>query len=167
MAGQGVARHVERHVVWQFHWQLIIWHSLHAAVFAVYDWDRATPIALARQAPVAQPVHRATFTRFQGFHLGRDLGLRRIDAHAVEEARVGDRARTVIRFARQMISCRVLISWDDDRRDLEAVFGGKFIDDDERFNLSQSHNNGISRTSNHRRIFFQRNLSSRRYSSKL
>src|SRR4051812_10133850 len=45
---------VEAHILRQHHRQILVRHRHHAASFAVDHWDRAAPIALPRDAPVAQ-----------------------------------------------------------------------------------------------------------------
>src|SRR5262249_9625270 len=64
-----------------------------AAALAVDHWNRAAPVALARNAPVAQAeidltrADRTIAARFV-FEAARDLFLRLLDGHAVEEARI-------------------------------------------------------------------------------
>ena len=63
--------------------------------------DRAAPIALARNAPVAQAeIHLALADRHVAAHLAfqplRDFFLRLLDGHAVEEARIDHAAVAVI-----------------------------------------------------------------------
>ena len=54
MAIERVARHVKRNVFRQFNRQILDRNRNRAADFAMDDRDRATPIALARNAPVPQ-----------------------------------------------------------------------------------------------------------------
>ena len=51
-----LARRQELGVVWQQHRQLVLGHRHGAALVAVDDRDRRTPVALARDQPVAHPV---------------------------------------------------------------------------------------------------------------
>ena len=76
-------------------------HRHDAAGVAVDDRDRAAPVALARDAPVAQAeIHLALRHRpvaaGLGFQAAGDLVLGGLDAHAVEEARVDHPAVAVI-----------------------------------------------------------------------
>ena len=54
MAVERVAGLVEAHILRQHHRQLGLRHGEHATSLAVDDRDRTTPVALARDAPVAQ-----------------------------------------------------------------------------------------------------------------
>ena len=51
-----IAGLVEADVLGQHHWQVFFGHGNSAANLAVDHRDRAAPIALARYAPVAQPI---------------------------------------------------------------------------------------------------------------
>ena len=76
-------------------------HRHHAAGLAMDDRDRAAPVALARNAPVAQAVidlalrHR-TVAAGLALQPLRHFFLRRVDRHAVEEARIDHAAVAVI-----------------------------------------------------------------------
>ena len=124
MPVERVARLVEAHVVGQRHRQVVFGHRDDAAGFAVDDRDRAPPVALARDAPVAQPVGDRAFARARGLHAPGDVLLGLGDGEAVEEVRVdrdpvaeiglvADR-EVVRRFGRR-----------DDRDHRQAVFAGE------------------------------------------
>ena len=93
MVIQRIARPVERHVVGQFHRQLIVRHRHHAAGVAMDHRDRAAPVALPAHAPVAQPPVHLALADAEPLQLGDRRALRRVDVQAVHEARVEDRAR--------------------------------------------------------------------------
>ena len=54
MTVQRIAWNVECHVFGQFDGQILFLLGHHTAVVAMHHRDRTTPIALARQAPIAQ-----------------------------------------------------------------------------------------------------------------
>ena len=96
-------------------------------VVAVDDRDRTAPIALARNAPVAQAIidlalrHRTVAARVFLQPLG-DLFLRRLDGHAVEEARIDHGAVAVIGDVGDDESLRILPRRAHHRRVAEPVF---------------------------------------------
>ena len=107
--------------------QLLRRHRHDAAVLAVDDRDRAAPVALARDAPVAQAeIDLALGDRPAAAHLAlepaRHLLLRLVDAHAVEEARVDQAAVAVIGGVGDREGRRVGAGRADHRRVAEAVF---------------------------------------------
>ena len=68
MMGQRIARLVEIHILGQFDRKIGFRHRHHAAGFTMNDGDRASPITLARHAPVTKPVGNlaiAGVTRYQ------------------------------------------------------------------------------------------------------
>ena len=101
MTVERIARAVEVDVARQLDRQLALRHRHDAAALAVDDRDRTAPIALARDAPVAQaeidlPLRdRPAAARLTLEPLG-DLFFRRLDGHAVEEARIDHAAVAVI-----------------------------------------------------------------------
>ena len=127
MAVERIARLVEGDVLRQRHRQIFFRHRHDAAFVAVDDRDRAAPIALARNAPVAQAVidlalrHRTVAARVFLQPLG-DFFLRRLDRHAVEEARIDHGAVAVIGDVGDDESLRVLARRADHRRVAETVF---------------------------------------------
>ena len=56
VAVQRVARNVERHIIGQFNRQVFLGLGHHTAAITMHHRNRAAPIALARNAPVAQAV---------------------------------------------------------------------------------------------------------------
>src|SRR6185437_14117648 len=93
MPVERIARFVEGDVVRQPDRQILFRHGNDAARLAVDDRDRATPVSLAGNAPVAQAVvylalrHRTISARLPFKPLGHVL-LRLFDRHTVEEARI-------------------------------------------------------------------------------
>ena len=98
MAVERIARLVEGDVLRQRDRQIFLRHRHDAAFVAVDDRDRAAPIALARNAPVAQAIidlalrHRPVAARLLLEPLG-DFFFRLLDGHAVEEARIDHACR--------------------------------------------------------------------------
>src|ERR1700686_193735 len=96
----------------------------------MYDRDRATPITLPRDAPVAQAKidlalgHR-TVTQAFVLQSPGNLLLRFLDRHAVEEARVDHAAGTVIGGVGDDEAFRILAEWADHGRIAEPVFVDK------------------------------------------
>ena len=84
--GQRIAAAVGYQIVWQHHRQLVIRHRDRTAVGAVDDRDRRAPIALARDAPVAQPVLDALAAQAPGGQIGGDRIDGRLVAQPVEGA---------------------------------------------------------------------------------
>ena len=93
MAVERIARLIERHVLRQLDRQVRDRDRHDAARFAMDDRDRAAPIALSRNAPVPELVIDLAL-RLRPIAEGdllepaRDLFLRRLDRHSVEEARI-------------------------------------------------------------------------------
>ena len=58
---------------WQFKWKLIIWHSDHSAVRAMYYRDRLAPISLTIESPVFHLILNALFTAAQFFKNSKHL----------------------------------------------------------------------------------------------
>ena len=56
MPVQGIARHVETHIVRQLNRQVLLFLRHHAARRAMHHRDRTAPIALPRQSPVPQAI---------------------------------------------------------------------------------------------------------------
>src|SRR6185295_3787538 len=102
-----------------------------AALFAMNDRDRATPIALARNAPIAQAeIHLALGDRTIGRRLFlqplRDFFLRSRSGHAVEEARIDQAAVAVIGDVGDDEAFRIDIGRANNGRVAELVFVGEF-----------------------------------------
>ena len=70
MAQQRIARRLEIDILGQDHRQLLLGYRHHAADLAVDERDRCAPIALARNAPVAQAVLGFPFAPAFMFGLG-------------------------------------------------------------------------------------------------
>ncbi len=83
-----IAGTVEGDVVGQAHRQLVVRHRHHAAGVAMDDRDRAAPVALAGDAPVAQPPVGEALADALAFQPGDCGALGGIGVQAVEEAGV-------------------------------------------------------------------------------
>ncbi len=122
-----VARSVEGGVLRQRDRQVLVRHRHDIAFRAVDHGDRAAPIALARDAPVAQAeIHLAladggVAARF-AFQPLRDLFLGLVDGHAVEEARIDHAAVAVIGDVGDDERLGVLALGADHRNVAERVF---------------------------------------------
>ncbi len=108
-----IAGLVERRVVGERDRQVLVRHRHDVACRAVDHRNRAAPVALARNAPVAQAeIHLPLADRFiaapLAFQAFGDLFLRRLDRHAVEEARIDHAAFAVIRRVGDDEGLRVL-----------------------------------------------------------
>ena len=96
-----IARPVEADVVGQGHRQIFFRHRHHAAFGAMDDRDRAAPITLPRNAPVAQPIidlalrHRAIAVALL-LQPPRDFLFRLRNRHAVQKPRIDHAAVAVI-----------------------------------------------------------------------
>ena len=93
---QRIARLVEGYILRQAHRQHLCWHRYDAADFAIDHRDRAAPIALAREAPVAQAVIDRTLTMFRGleFRDRQPPGL--VHGKPVKKAGIKDASRAGI-----------------------------------------------------------------------
>ena len=126
MMVERIARPVEGDVVGQLHRQVFRRHRHDAARLAMDDRDRAAPIALARDAPVAQPEidlalrHRA-IAAGRTLQPLRHLFLGLLDGHAVEEARVDHAAVAVIGGVGDDEALRIDVRRADHRRVAEPV----------------------------------------------
>ncbi len=92
---------VERDILGQHHRQVLFRHRHDTACRAVDHRNRATPVALARDAPVAQAkIHLPFADGHVAPHLclepPRYLFFRPLDGHAVEEARIDHAAVAVV-----------------------------------------------------------------------
>ena len=101
VAVERVARLVEGHVVGQANRQILLRDRHDAASLAMDDRDRAAPIALPGNAPVAQlvvdlPLRLRPVADSVPFEPARDLLLRLGDRHPVEEARIDHRPVAVV-----------------------------------------------------------------------
>ena len=126
MADEGIAGCGEVGVVGQHDGQLVVRHGDGAALRALDDRDRATPVALARHAPVAQAVLRGGFTGLaiqQRFYCDGDGVLR---SQTVEEVGVVDRAFACVGLATNDVGFRVGAGRQDDGLEGQAVFLGEF-----------------------------------------
>ncbi|MNZ83004.1 hypothetical protein D3C78_1017200 [compost metagenome] len=130
MPVQRVAGHIESHVVGQFDRQILFRNRHHAADFAMDDRDRATPVTLAGNAPVAQAeIDLALGLRRVAQHLSRELlhdrlkSVRRI--HAVQEAGIDHHAIIGEGGVFDGEACGIRTFRCDDGDDRQAVFAGE------------------------------------------
>ncbi len=122
---QRIARPVERHVVGQYHRQLIVRHRHHAAGIAVDNRDRAAPVALPADAPVAQPPVHLALADAQTLQFGDRRPLRRLDLEPIQEARVEDRAGTDIGLIADREDRRILARRQHHRHHVQSVLPGE------------------------------------------
>src|SRR6185437_6343294 len=80
-----VAGLVEADILRQRHRKIILGHRHDAALRAVDDRDRATPIALPRDAPIAQPVGDRALAAPELFEPRADRAFRLANRKTVEE----------------------------------------------------------------------------------
>ena len=101
MAVERIAGLIERHVVGQLDRQVCNGNRHDAASLAMDDRDRATPIALAGNAPVPElvidlPLGLRPIAEHRLLQPARDLVYRGLDRHAVEKTRIDHHAVAVI-----------------------------------------------------------------------
>src|SRR5207247_3752680 len=113
-------------VLRQFDRQVALRHRHDAAALAMDDRNGAAPIALARNAPVAQAeVDFALGNRAAGagrlFEPARDLLLRRLAGHAVEETRIDQAPVAFVSLVNDDEGLRVLSRRAYNRRIAETV----------------------------------------------
>src|SRR5262245_53903010 len=87
-----IARPVEGDVVWQHDRQIPFRHRNDPAAFAVNHRDRAAPVALARDQPVAQAVMDGSFAGAEFYQSLNRRAFGRRHVEAIEEAGVDDAA---------------------------------------------------------------------------
>ena len=92
MAVEGVAGRVEGHVLRQAHGKRVARYGHHAARFAVDHRDRAAPIALPRNQPVAQAVADGVTAGIALGEHGDGARLRLCDREPVQEVGIDRRA---------------------------------------------------------------------------
>ncbi len=141
VAVERVARLVDDDVVGQAHRQVVRRHRHDAVVGAMDDGNRAAPVALARDAPVAQAVvDLALSLRGAGEH-GRleaagDLFLGGVDGHAVEEIGIDQFAVADVGLVAGLELKDPLgrlgpvlerVEGGDDRNDRQVVLGGEVV----------------------------------------
>ncbi|MNI09594.1 hypothetical protein D3C73_626710 [compost metagenome] len=124
VAVQRVAGHVEGDVLGQFDRQLVGRDRHHAAGLAMDHRDRAAPIALTADAPVAQAIDGRPLAGSGRFDAADGLGLGGLDVQAVQEVGVEDDAGTGIGLvAHREVVARAL--GPDDRDHRQVVFAGE------------------------------------------
>src|SRR5262245_53757381 len=101
MVVEWIAGSIESHIVRQSDWQIAFRYRHDPAALAVDHRNRAAPVALARNAPVAQAEIDLADTDGRiavrcALEPSRDLFLRLLHAHAVEKARIDQSSVTVI-----------------------------------------------------------------------
>ena len=108
MAVEGIARRVEGHVLRQAHRERLARHRHHAARCAVHHRNRAAPVALPRDAPIAEPVAdgRAAGAAFRKLCDGARLGVG--DREPVQEVGIDGRAVADIGLVADLDRIRIL-----------------------------------------------------------
>src|SRR4051812_15343536 len=120
-----IAGAVEVHILRQFDGQVCVRDANDAAFLAVNDRNGATPVALARYAPVAQPkidlaFRYRTLATEPGLEQKRDFFLRLLHAHAVKETGIDHAPVAVIGLSRDEEALGVLIRRANHRRIAEV-----------------------------------------------
>ena len=126
MVIERIARTVEADVLRQFDRQILLGHRHDAAIRAMDHRDRAAPIALARNAPVAQPVDDRPLAAPELFEplAGRPLCVR--DRQAVEESGIEQRPVVDIGGVADRERRGVLARRQHDRDHRQPIFAGEF-----------------------------------------
>ena len=125
MSLQRIARRFKVHILWQSHWQLIFGNRHNPASIAVDERDRCSPIALARNAPIAQPPHSRALAPSAVLSPRNHIGLGLFHRLAIEELRIDQNA--VARFcliAHWRISLACVLR--DNTHYRQLIFGCKF-----------------------------------------
>ncbi len=125
MAVERVARPVERDIVGQGHRQVRLGHRHRAAGLAVDDRNRAAPVSLAADSPVAQAEIDFALTLTQLLDPVGHGGLGLLDGHPVQETRINHPARAKIGFRADVEGCGVLVRRADHRHHVEPIFAGE------------------------------------------
>ena len=125
MPVERVARRLEIDVVGELHRKRAARHRHDAAAGAVDHRDRAAPVALARHAPVAQPVIDLAPAASGVLGAPRDLLLGVGDGHAVDEIRVGEPAVAEIRLLAHREDGGVLVFRHHDGQNGQLVLAGE------------------------------------------
>ncbi len=127
MMVERVAGLVERDILRQHHRQILVGHRHHTACRAVDHRNRAAPVALPRDTPVAQAkIHLALADRHVAPHLSleplRYFFFRLFDGHAIEEARIDHAAIAIVSDVGDDERLRVDVGRAHHRRIAEPVF---------------------------------------------
>src|SRR5438105_5229960 len=96
MICQRITGLLEANVVRQHHRQLVYRHRNSPASGAMDDGNRATPIALTRDQPVAQTVMDRADASARTLHPPRHFGFGALHIQSVQKARMGKMSRTDI-----------------------------------------------------------------------
>jgi len=111
-------------ILGQDHRQLAFRHRYRTAIIAMDDRDRRAPVALARNAPVAQPPGGLGLAPAFRLRAVDDILLRLLDRHAVEKGAVHDLARTGPGLVAGKFGSRFL-AIGNHALDRQAIFAGK------------------------------------------
>ena len=122
VAQQGVPRLVESDVVREKDRQILLRNGCGAAGVAVNDRDRTSPVALTRDAPIAQSVNRCALTLTRSFHLGDRRAFALFDRKAVQKLRIEQTARSRVRLISHRETDGIRPRRQDHRHDFEAIF---------------------------------------------
>ena len=125
MAVERVAGVVEIDVLRQLYGQVVLGHRHDAAIGAMDDRDRTAPIALARHAPVAQPVGDRSLAAARLFEPLADRPLRGGDREPVHEVRVEEGAVLDKSGIADREMRRVLARRQHHGNDRQPVFAGE------------------------------------------
>ena len=120
-----VARRIEDDVLGQYDGKLIVRHGNGPTVRAIDDGNRAAPIALAGNPPIAQAIGDGDLAGAARGHAVGDRPLGVVDGHAVEELGVDRPAVAQIGLVGYGEAARIHIGGGDHRDHVEAVFAGK------------------------------------------
>ena len=120
-----IARRLEIDIIGQNDRQAGLGRGHDAARIAMNEGDRRPPIALARNAPIAQAPDGLALAATLLLDPRDDFALGVLHAHSVEEVGIDDHALSVLRLALERL-VGLLRARRDDARDREIVFGGEF-----------------------------------------
>ena len=82
--GERVAGFVKAYIIGECHGKLVFWNRDRTAILAINDRDRAAPIALARDSPIAQAELGGAEAVADVFAAFDDFGFGIFDAHSIE-----------------------------------------------------------------------------------
>ena len=121
-----IARNVETDIRRQYDGQILLGHWDDPAGAAIDHRDRAAPIALARNAPVAQPVNRRPFAKPELFEPLARGPLRFRDRQAVEESGIDQHPVVDIGNIADREGRGILARRQHDGNYGQPIFPGKF-----------------------------------------
>ena len=116
---------LELYILWQEHWQLILWYQLLTAVIAVDNRNWCTPIPLTGNQPVTETVVYPALAEALSLSLVHDTLHGSLNIHAGEFSRIYQHAGLVHIGLSHFLQLQLTILWLQGNDNLQIVLGSK------------------------------------------